>query len=261
MEVHREHVLEHMHALWTNWRADLKRYNITKPGRSLQQALDHVPSGLDKYEWEWLVKEIYSKDPHKKASVRNSANRSYYKKDRLHRTGSKPYRQVAWELGAKTGNELSFLQMFRETHKKGTEFATREIAQKYVAEKVFKSKSRSQVLGLGGGVKPKDVRGSYSTRAELEVELNVTRRKNKVLTDCLATVEAENEKIQNRVESVETEMMKIKALIFQQFNTRPPSTACDGHETRGSNLISIFILFFENWFGLNVDRYLDGVYH
>ena len=65
----------------------------------------------------------------------------------------------------------------------------------------------------------------------------------------------------NRMESVETEMMKIKDLVFQQFNTRPPSTACDGHETRGSNLISIFILFFENWFGLNVGRYLDGVYH
>ena len=63
------------------------------------------------------------------------------------------------------------------------------------------------------------------------------------------------------MESVETKMIKIKDLVFQQFNTRPPSTACDGHETRGSNLISIFILFFENWFGLNVGRYLDGVYH
>ncbi|KAJ8432745.1 LOW QUALITY PROTEIN: hypothetical protein Cgig2_011668 [Carnegiea gigantea] len=211
MEVYREHVLEHMHALWTNWRADLKRYNITKPGRSLRQALDHVPSGLDKVGVA-CERDLFEGSPQGfiKASARNSANRSYYKKDRLHRTGSKPYRQVAWELGAKTGNELSFLQMFRETHKKGTEFATREIAQKYV-------------LGLGGEVKPKDVRGSYSTRAELEVELNVTRRKNEVLTDRLATVEAENEKLQNRVESVETEMMKIKDLVFQQFNTRPPS--------------------------------------
>ncbi|KAJ8432978.1 hypothetical protein Cgig2_022622 [Carnegiea gigantea] len=205
MEVYREHVLEHMHVLWTNWRADLKRYNITKPGRSLRQALDHVPSGLDKYEWEWLVKEIYSKDPHKKASARNSANRSYYKKDRLHRTGSKPYRQVAWEL-----DEI------------------RDVMEK------DPSLSQMEVLGLGGGVKPKDVRGSYSTRAELEVELNVTRRKNEVLIDHLATVEAENEKLQNRVEPVETEMMKIKDLVFQQFNTRPPSTACDGHETRGT---------------------------
>ncbi|KAJ8427721.1 LOW QUALITY PROTEIN: hypothetical protein Cgig2_022195 [Carnegiea gigantea] len=161
---------------------------------------------------------------HMHAFARNSANRSYYKKDRLHRTGSKPYQQVAWEL---------------------------------VVEKVFKSKS--QTLGLGGRVKLKDVRGSYSTRAELKVELNATRRKNEVLTDHSAAVEAKNSKLQNRMESVATEMMKINDLVFQQFNTRPPPTACDGHETRGSNLILIFILFFENWFGLNVGRYLDGV--
>ena len=65
MEVYREHVLGYMHELWTNWRANLKRYNIKKLGRSLQQALDHVPSRLDKHEWEWLVKEIYSKEAHK----------------------------------------------------------------------------------------------------------------------------------------------------------------------------------------------------
>lgn len=154
-----------MHDLWTNWRADLKRYDISKPQRSLQQASDHVLSGLDKHECEWLVKEIYPKDPHK------------------------------------------------------------------VAEKVFKSKSRSQIIDFRGGVKPKDIKGLYSTRVELEVELNATRRKNEILIDRLATIEAENEKLQNRVESVETEMMKIKDLVFQQFDTRSPSTLRDGHGT------------------------------
>ena len=33
------------------------------------------------------------------------------------------------EKGAKTGNEPYFLQMFHETHKKGTEFATPEIVR------------------------------------------------------------------------------------------------------------------------------------
>ncbi|KAJ8430535.1 hypothetical protein Cgig2_025464 [Carnegiea gigantea] len=47
MEVYHVHVLEHMQDL------------------GLRQALDHVPSGLDKNEWEWLVKKIYLKDPHK----------------------------------------------------------------------------------------------------------------------------------------------------------------------------------------------------
>ena len=27
--------------------------------------MDHVPNGLDKAEWEWLMKGIYSKDAHK----------------------------------------------------------------------------------------------------------------------------------------------------------------------------------------------------
>ncbi|KAJ8420999.1 hypothetical protein Cgig2_002569 [Carnegiea gigantea] len=166
----------------------------------------------------------------------------------------------------KIRNELPFLQMFRETHKKGTDFATPEIAQKYVhvyvlcnfenesqkrilcftwminksrvlnwqiTEKVFKSKSQSQVLDIEGGVKRKDIRRLYSTRAELEVEFNATRRKNEVFTDRLAPVEAKNKKLQNHVESVETEMIKVKDLLFQHFNTRPPSVPHDGDGTPG----------------------------
>ena len=75
----------------------------------------------------------------------------------------------------------------------------------------------------------------------------------------MATVEEKNEKLQNRVESVETEIMKIKDLVFQQFNTVSPSIAGDGHETLGSHLILTFTLFFENLFRLNVGRYLDAV--
>ena len=37
------------------------------------------------------------------------------------------------QKGAKIAKKLSFLQMFHETHKKGTEFATPEIAYKYVS--------------------------------------------------------------------------------------------------------------------------------
>ena len=86
-----------------------------------------------------------------------------------------------------------------------------------VAEKVFKSKSQSQVLGLGGGVRPKDVRDRTILELSLRVELNVTRRKNEVLSDRLATVEAKNENSQNYMDPIETKMMKIKDLAFQQF--------------------------------------------
>jgi len=49
----------------------------------------------------------------------------------------------------------------------------------------------------------------------------------------LTTIEAENEKLQNHVESVETEMMKVKALAFQHLNTHPPFASHKGDETPG----------------------------
>jgi len=54
-----------------------------------------------------------------------------------------------------------------------------------------------------------------------------------VLTNRLTMVVAENEKLQNCVELVETEMMNVKELVFQQFNTHPPSPSCNEHETPG----------------------------
>ncbi|KAJ8427495.1 hypothetical protein Cgig2_028166 [Carnegiea gigantea] len=185
MESYREHVLLHMYDLWTNWRSDLKRYNITKRKRTLRQALDHVPSGLQKEEWHWLITEIYSKDPHK---CQNFANRANYKKERLHRIGSKPFRQVAWEL---------------------------------VAKKVFKSKSRDSVVGYGGGVKAKDIRGPSRTRWNSML----LGKKNEVLVDRVTTVETENESLRNRVEAVEAEMGKFKDWVSKQLNINIPSYA------------------------------------
>ena len=69
------------------------------------------------------------------------------------------------------------------------------------------------------GVKLKDMRGLYSTIATLEGQLNATRRKNEVLTHCLAIAKAENEKLHNCVESIETEMVKVKDLVFLQHSS------------------------------------------
>lgn len=122
MESYRQHVLDHMKALWTNWRSDLLRYNVTKKKITLQAAYNRKPpNGLDRNEWRWLIKEIYSKPTFKvktqacalvdnlfpkficvffkfqKVSARNSANRLHYRKELAHRTGSKPFRQVIWK--------------------------------------------------------------------------------------------------------------------------------------------------------------------
>lgn len=55
-----------MKELWTNWRGDLLRYNVTKKKLSLEAAAKgNPPKGLDKQEWSWLIKEIFSKDDFK----------------------------------------------------------------------------------------------------------------------------------------------------------------------------------------------------
>ncbi|KAJ8433192.1 LOW QUALITY PROTEIN: hypothetical protein Cgig2_004324 [Carnegiea gigantea] len=100
--------------------------------------------------------------------------------------------------------------MFYETQKKGIESAIPEIAQKYPC----------------GRSKAKRYKGSYSTGAELEVELNATTGKKEVLIDCLAVIEP---KMENFKTAWSRGMLKIKDLFFQQFNTFPPSIAHDGH--------------------------------
>ncbi|KAJ8427255.1 hypothetical protein Cgig2_003559 [Carnegiea gigantea] len=68
--------------------------------------------------------------------------------------------------GAKTRNEPSFLQIFNETHKKGSDYIATAVAQKYLHSGPWRRH------------KAKDIRELYSTRPELEVELNASRRKN-----------------------------------------------------------------------------------
>ncbi|KAJ8430959.1 hypothetical protein Cgig2_003543 [Carnegiea gigantea] len=108
--------------------------------------------------------------------------------------------------------------------------------EREVAQKVFKSKSRDSIVGYGGGIKAKDIRGPSRTRVELEVELNATREKNEVLVDCVTTVETENENLRNRVESLEAEMGKFKDLVSKQLNIH--------HEDVGSSFQALVLFHY-----------------
>ncbi|CAH9116321.1 unnamed protein product, partial [Cuscuta epithymum] len=92
----------------------------------------------------------------------------------MHRTGSKPFRQIIWDdLGAREGNDPNLLDVFYTTRKKGDKLPNAETTQKHeeiretmendpslsnveVAQKVFKSKSKDRVVGYGGGIKRRD---------------------------------------------------------------------------------------------------------
>ncbi|XP_057993147.1 uncharacterized protein LOC110653810 [Hevea brasiliensis] len=97
----------------------------------------------------------------------------------LHRTGSKPYRQIIYDLGGKDGNPPDIRTIFFETHKKGANLIDSNVQEKYdqirdviqsnpslshmeVVEQCFETRHRDQVIGYGGGIKAKEVKKSHS---------------------------------------------------------------------------------------------------
>ncbi|KAL2928618.1 Peroxidase 24 [Bienertia sinuspersici] len=233
MESYREHVLDHMKELWINWRSDLLRYNVKNKNISLQVAYNQKPpNGLDKNDWRWLIKEVYSTDKFKAPLSKRTCPR----------TGSKPFRQVIWkDLGANKGIKPDLVNVFYTTRKKDNSLPNAETTQKYdeireilekdpslphveVAQRVFKSKSRDRVVGFGGGIKLKDIKGPQPSREELEVELNTTKKQNQVLESRVEALQAENNDLKGRVGSVEAQMKRFEDMMMNQLNVNLSSS-------------------------------------
>ncbi|KAL2894922.1 Exodeoxyribonuclease 7 large subunit, partial [Bienertia sinuspersici] len=178
MELYRQHVLDHMRELWTNWRSDLLRYNVKKKEITLQVAQNNKPpNGLDKNE------------------------------------------QVIWkDLGANNGLQPDMVDVYFTTRKKGTSLPNPETAQKYVAQRVFKSKSRDRPVGFGGGIKLKDIKGPQPSREKLEVELNATKEQNQLLASRIEAMNDENNELRSRVGSVEAQLKKFEEMLMNQHN-------------------------------------------
>ncbi|KAL2895049.1 Ribosomal RNA large subunit methyltransferase G, partial [Bienertia sinuspersici] len=200
------------------------------------------PNGLDKNDWRWLIKEVYSTDKFKKVSARNSTNRLHYQKELAHRTGSKPFRQVIWkDLGANKRIKPDLVNVFYTTRKKDNSLPNAETTQKYdeireilekdpslshveVAQRVFKSKSRDRVVGFRGGIKLKDIKGPQLRREELEVEVNTTKKQNQVLESRIEALQAENNDLKGRVGSVEAQMKRFEDMMMNQLNVNLSSS-------------------------------------
>nr|XP_033517000.1 uncharacterized protein LOC104115470 isoform X1 [Nicotiana tomentosiformis]XP_033517001.1 uncharacterized protein LOC104115470 isoform X1 [Nicotiana tomentosiformis]XP_033517002.1 uncharacterized protein LOC104115470 isoform X1 [Nicotiana tomentosiformis]XP_033517003.1 uncharacterized protein LOC104115470 isoform X1 [Nicotiana tomentosiformis]XP_033517004.1 uncharacterized protein LOC104115470 isoform X1 [Nicotiana tomentosiformis]XP_033517005.1 uncharacterized protein LOC104115470 isoform len=103
----RDHVFKHMRKLWNNCRGSMHMNIKSKPFR---YAIKDVPNGVDKSDWEWLVKEHFFTEIFKETSTRNSINRS--KLSMPHRMDSKPIREIIYELGGKDGNPLDVATIY-----------------------------------------------------------------------------------------------------------------------------------------------------
>ncbi|XP_019252760.1 PREDICTED: uncharacterized protein LOC109231554 [Nicotiana attenuata] len=204
MNHQRDNVLNHMRKLWTNWIGSLHKYVKSKP---LHEALK-VPEEIDKSDWEWLVKEHFLSEKFKETSIRNSINRSKLRMP--HRTGSKPIREIIYELGGKDGNPPNMATIFFETHKKNDTLVEPEAGEKYaeiqelvqsepsltnieVIERCFEPQNKSHVVGLGGGITTKELKGGSSSKAAILAELNAIRKEKESLqTELNATKKQKN---------------------------------------------------------------------
>ncbi|KAH0709412.1 hypothetical protein KY284_010839 [Solanum tuberosum] len=142
---HRDHILGLMNELWNKWRGYLHTtYVKNKP---IVQALKNIPKGVEKKEWEWLVKE-------------HLCSESFQ--------------------GRKDGNPPNLATIFFETRKKDNMLVEPEAIEKHaqieeilkvepshpsieIVEKCCGPQTHSH--GFGGGLKAKDMRGGTSSKS------------------------------------------------------------------------------------------------
>ncbi|OIT21546.1 hypothetical protein A4A49_53286, partial [Nicotiana attenuata] len=157
----RDHILKHIKKIWNNWRGSLHKNVKSKP---FCDALKDVPDGVDKSDWEWLVREHFLTEKFK---------------------------------GGKDGNPPDVATIFFETRKKDNKLFEPEINEKYakiqevqsesslpnikVVERCFGPQRQSHVVGFGGGITAKELKGGNSSKAALLEKLNATQKENELL--------------------------------------------------------------------------------
>ncbi|KAH0681212.1 hypothetical protein KY284_022297 [Solanum tuberosum] len=206
--------------------------------KPLQEVLQDVPEGVDKSDWKWLVKEHFLSEKFKEKSTRNAMN--LFKLSMPHRTGSKPIREIIYELGGKQGNPPDMATIFFETRKKDNKFLEPETNKKYeeiqellqvepsptnieVVERCFGPQSKSHVVGFGGGITRKDLKGGSSAKVALLEQLNVNRKEKVALIEELNASRKENESIKRRMDNIEKRCEIFESAIFRD-PLSPPSS-------------------------------------
>ncbi|CAL1378336.1 unnamed protein product [Linum trigynum] len=106
-----------------------------------------------------------------------------------HHSGSKPNREYYYEMGGKDGTPPTIDQVFFETHKSGgviveqaalerhaelvqTREANPDLEPIELVEKCFGEQNHGHIIGYGGGLRPKDLKGTEALgRPELASKL------------------------------------------------------------------------------------------
>ncbi|XP_033508508.1 uncharacterized protein [Nicotiana tomentosiformis] len=167
----RDHVLKHMRKLWNNWKGSMHKNIKYKPFRD---TLRDVPEGVDKSDWEWLVKEHFLTEKFK---------------------------------GGKDGNPPDMATIFFETRKKDDKLVEPETNEKYVVERCFGPQRKSHIVGFGGGITAKELKGSNSSKVALLEKLSATEKENESLKGRM-------EGLESKCEVLESKYVQLASAVF-----------------------------------------------
>ncbi|XP_075479082.1 uncharacterized protein LOC142520019 [Primulina tabacum] len=154
-----------------------------------------------------------------------------------HRTGSKPHRQLIYEMEGKDNNPPDIAKNFYETQHKNGKLVEPETQEKYdeivktvqsnaslshieVVEKCFGPQCHSHVFGFGGGMKRKHFNFSQAAYIKyLEAKLHEKEEENNNLKRHMDEIESRLSKIeiQNQATSYAPTMSGEGVLCYLEF--------------------------------------------
>ncbi|XP_019254065.1 PREDICTED: uncharacterized protein LOC109232795 [Nicotiana attenuata] len=158
-----------------------------------------------------------------------------------HRTGSKPIREIIYELGGKDGNPPNMGTIFFETHKRNDTLVEPEASKKYaeiqemvqsepaltnieVIERCFGPQNKSHMVGLGGGITTKELKGGSSSKAAILIELNATRKEKESLQTEQNATKKGKESLEKRMDDFESKYDHLISLLVDQPSSAPSTS-------------------------------------
>ncbi|XP_065877288.1 uncharacterized protein [Euphorbia lathyris] len=187
---------------------------------------------MDSKDWEWLVNNVFYTAKFLEISVRNSQNRACQQSMHIHRCGSKPHREVIYEMGGKDGNPPDVREVFVKTRKIDENIVEPETRKIYdelkmtmeseptltnlqVVERCFGRQRHGRVFGYEGGLKRKHFE-STSQIEELKTKLH--------------DKEEENRKLMDRLEQIENRLVQVENERVEHSDTNTSSNTNDEHQ-------------------------------
>ncbi|KAG5630666.1 hypothetical protein H5410_002383 [Solanum commersonii] len=129
--------------------------------------------------------------------------------------GSKPIREIIYELGGKHGNPPNMATIFFETRKKDKKLCEPETYKKY---------RKNHVVGFCGGITSRDLKGGSSAKADLLEDLIASKKEKAALLEELNSSRKENESMKRRMDNIEKKCKRFESAMFgHQSPSRSPS--------------------------------------